>query len=48
MITTDLQAACMWSNLNAYLVKPRVQEVKTTPQDSDWVGNQAPLSIALR
>jgi len=48
MITTDLPAAYMWNNLNAYLVKPRVQGVKTTPQDSDWAGSYAPLSITLR
>ena len=48
MITTDLPAAYMWNNLNAYLVKPRVQGVKTTPQDSDWAGSRVPLSITLR
>ena len=48
MITTDLPAAYMYNNLNAYLVKPRVQGIKTTPQDSDWAGSRVPLSITLR
>jgi hypothetical protein len=48
MITADLPAAYLYNNLNAYLVKPRVQGVKTNPQDSDWAGSQVPLSIALR
>ena len=48
MITGDLPAAYMWNNLNAYLVKPRVQGIKTTPQDSDWAGSMAPLSITLK
>ena len=48
MITTDLPAAYMYNNLNAYLVKPRVQGVKTTPQDSDWAGSRVPLSITLQ
>jgi len=48
MITTDLPVAYMYNNLNAYLVKPRVQGVKTTPQDSDWAGSMVPLSITLR
>lgn len=47
MVTADLPAAYMWNNLNAYLVKPRVQGIKTTPQDSDWAGSHAPLSITL-
>jgi len=47
MVTADLPAAYMWNNLNAYLVKPRVQGIKTTPQDSDWAGSNAPLSITL-
>jgi oligopeptide transport system substrate-binding protein len=48
MITTDLPAAYMYNNLNAYLVKPRVQGIKTTPQDSDWAGSMVPLGITLR
>ena len=48
MITGDLPAAYMYNNLNAYLVKPRVQGVKATPQDSDWAGSRSPLSITLR
>ena len=48
LITTDLPAAYLWNNINAYLVNPRVQGVKTTPQDSDWAGSQVPLSITLR
>ncbi len=48
MITTDLPVAYMYNSQNAYLVKPRVQGIKTTPQDSDWAGSRVPLSITLR
>ena len=48
MITTDLPAAYMWNSINAYLVKPRVQGIKTTAQDSDWAGSMVPLSITLK
>ena len=48
MITGDLPAAHMYNSLNAFLVNPRVQGIKTTPQDSDWAGSAAPLSITLQ
>lgn len=48
MITTDLPAAYMWNNILTFMVKPRVQGVQTTAQDSDWPGSGDPLSIRLR
>ncbi len=47
MITTDLPAAYMYNNINNFMVKPRVQGIKTTPQDSAWPGSIDPLSIRL-
>ncbi len=47
MLTADLPAAYMWNNVNNFMVKPRVQGVKTTPQDSGWPGSTDPLSISV-
>jgi oligopeptide transport system substrate-binding protein len=37
--------AFMWNNQNAYLVKPWVSGITTTPQDSAWPGQYLPLDV---
>jgi oligopeptide transport system substrate-binding protein len=37
----------MWNSVNSYMVKPWVKGLQTTPQDSDWPGSTAPLSLDM-
>jgi oligopeptide transport system substrate-binding protein len=39
--------AFMWNNVNAYLVKPWVTGIETTPQDSGWPGDINPINIDI-
>jgi oligopeptide transport system substrate-binding protein len=48
VLLVDVPAAFGYNSANVYLVKPRVQGIKTTPQDSDWAGSMVPLNITLR
>jgi len=43
----DAAVAFMWNNVNAYLVKPYVKGITTTPQDSGWPGDVDPLTITI-
>jgi oligopeptide transport system substrate-binding protein len=42
----DAAVAMMTNTINHYLIKPWVQGIKTTPQDS-WPGDIDPLSITI-
>jgi len=43
----DAAVAFTWNNVNAYLVKPYVKGITTTPQDSGWPGDIDPLTITI-
>lgn len=43
----DLPVAFFYNSANAYLVKPWVKGIKTTPQDSAWPGQTVPLTIDI-
>lgn len=45
MLVSTSPVAFMWNNVNAYLVKPRVQGIVETPQDSGWPGDNDPTTI---
>lgn len=47
MLTSDASVAFMWNNVNAYMVKPYVKGIITTPQDAGWPGDNDPLSITI-
>ena len=47
LLIGDVPAAFGWNNINAYLVKDRVQGEVGTPQDSLWMGEFDPLLITL-
>jgi oligopeptide transport system substrate-binding protein len=47
LLTEGAPVAFFWNNVNAYLVKPWVKGIQTTPQDAGWVGSYAPESITL-
>jgi len=43
----DAAVAMMYNTINHYLVKPWVQGLKTTPQDSAWPGDIDPVGITI-
>jgi oligopeptide transport system substrate-binding protein len=43
----ELPVAFFYNSANAYMVKPWVKGIKTTPQDSDWPGSTNPLTIDI-
>jgi oligopeptide transport system substrate-binding protein len=43
----DSPVAFFWNNVNAYMVKPWVKGITTTPQDSDWPGSTVPNAIDI-
>jgi oligopeptide transport system substrate-binding protein len=47
VILEDSVVAFMYNTVNAYLVKPWVLGLETTPQDSDWPGSNNPVSIDI-
>lgn len=46
-LVKELPVAFFYNSANAYLVKPWVKGIKTTPQDSDWPGSTNPLTIDI-
>lgn len=46
MLTDTAPVAFMWNNVNAYLVKPYVKGIQTTPMDSAWP-DVDPLAITV-
>ena len=46
-LVDDSPVAFFWNNVNAYMVKPWVKGVTTTPQDSDWPGSTTPLALDI-
>jgi oligopeptide transport system substrate-binding protein len=46
-LLNDNPVMFFWNNVNAYMVKPWVKGIVTTPQDSDWPGSTNPLTIDL-
>jgi oligopeptide transport system substrate-binding protein len=47
VVIDDSVVAFLWNTVNAYLVKPWVLGLETTPQDADWPGSNNPLSIDI-
>jgi len=47
-LVADQPIAFFWNNVNAYLVKPSVKGIKTTPQDSGWPGDIDPISLDIQ
>ncbi len=47
LLVAGAPVAFMWNNVNSYLIKPWVMNVKTTPQDSGWAGIIDPISIDI-
>jgi oligopeptide transport system substrate-binding protein len=47
LLTDGAPVAFAWNNVNSYLVKPWVQGIKTTPQDSGWPGDIDPISVDI-
>jgi oligopeptide transport system substrate-binding protein len=47
LMVGTLPAAFMWNNVNAYLVKPWVTGIETTPQDSGFPGSINPIAIDI-
>jgi oligopeptide transport system substrate-binding protein len=47
MLVQGTPGAFMWNNVNAYLVKPWVTGIVTTPQDSGFPGAIDPISIDI-
>ncbi len=46
-LVSDLPVAFFYNSANAYLVKPWVKGIKTTPQDAAWPGQTVPLTIDI-
>lgn len=46
-LVADNPVAFFYNSANAYLVKPWVKGIKTTPQDSAWPGQTVPLTIDI-
>ena len=47
LLVAGAPVAFMWNNVNSYLIKPWVMNVKITPQDSGWAGIIDPISIDI-
>jgi oligopeptide transport system substrate-binding protein len=47
VLINDAAVAMMYNTINHYLVKPWVQGIKTTPQDSAWPGDIDPINISI-
>ena len=47
LLLADIPSAFGYNTANAYLVKPWVKGILTTPQDSGWPGEYAPASITI-
>jgi oligopeptide transport system substrate-binding protein len=47
MLVAGGYVSFMWNNVNSYLVKPWVQGITQTPQDSLWPGEWVPSSITV-
>ena len=47
LLTEGAPVAFFWNNVNAYMAKPWVKGIQTTPQDAGWVGSYAPESITI-
>lgn len=47
LLVSSSPVAFMWNNVNSYLVKPRVQGIVETPQDSGWPGDNDPTTITV-
>jgi oligopeptide transport system substrate-binding protein len=47
LLLADIPSAFGYNPANAYLVKPWVKGIITTPQDSGWPGEQAPAQITI-
>ncbi len=47
MLVDDAPVAFFWNNVNAYLIKPWVKGVKTTPQDAGFAGSYSVLTLDI-
>jgi oligopeptide transport system substrate-binding protein len=47
LLLADFPSAFGYNTANAYLVKPWVKGIVTTPQDSGWPGEQAPAKVTI-
>ncbi len=47
LLLADIPSAFGYNTANAYLVKPWVKGILTTPQDSGWPGEQAPATVTI-
>jgi oligopeptide transport system substrate-binding protein len=47
VLVDSLPGAFMWNNVNAYLVKPWVTGITTTPQDPGFPGSINPIAIDI-
>jgi hypothetical protein len=47
MLIGDATAAMMSNNVNAYMVKPYVKGIATTPQDAMFPGDVDPMTITI-
>ncbi len=47
MVIGSVPGISIWNNVNAYLVKPNIKGITTTPQDAGWPGDIDPLSITI-
>jgi oligopeptide transport system substrate-binding protein len=47
VLLADIPSAFGYNTANAYLVKPWVKGILTTPQDSGWPGEQAPAKVTI-
>lgn len=47
MLVDDAAVAFFWNNVNAYLIKPWVKGVKTTPQDAGFAGSYSVLTLDI-
>jgi oligopeptide transport system substrate-binding protein len=47
LLVAGSPVAFMWNNVNAYMVKPWVTGITTTPQDSGWPGDINPIGIDI-
>ena len=47
LLVGDAAVIMMVNNVNSYLIKPWVKDVKFTPMDAGWPGDVDPLSITI-
>jgi len=47
MIIKSVPAAFFYNNVNAFLIKPFVKNITTTPMDSAWAGIYSVANIKI-